>query len=278
MKSLKMANRVGGRSISKPSKKKQKLQQITLHKFFQASGPSTSAEAQPHVVDITAQSKGIHIYSDKEIAGADGLLKEYYIFWNAQARELCSSPPTLVYLNSTKKIEGAINTKWTLYKSELLELLADEVSVLVSEAYTDPVAQSSTMITIENNKKKVRDLTDICIIERDADKIQEERITRLTKDLRLAQSALKKAIDRKKSEMEHVKFMSHTETLLTTEPPEQPSQDEIDCIVADIRDIYQQSLSDQEDDNTSQVSESSHSDAPSPEIPLLPGLRDIRKQ
>ena len=157
-------------------------------------------------------------------------------FWNAQAEEHCSNPQTVGYLKSTKAIEGAISTKWILIKTQLLELLADELSALVNEVCGDLDSQRIAMNTVETNKKKNRGLTDILIAEKDAENQDEDRIDELMKDLRHAQSALKKAIDRKQGDLDKIKFMSNSH-LLTAGPPEPLPLEEVNCIVAYIHSL-----------------------------------------
>ena len=61
--------------------------------------------------------------------------------------------------------------------------------MFVNEVSTDPVVQSFMMSTIEI-KKKVRDLIEICIIERGADELQ-ERIPEFRKTLAMLEVLLK---------------------------------------------------------------------------------------
>lgn len=73
----------------------------------------------------------MHTYSEGDIADSSGLDKEYKQFWNAKAAELCHDKAVRHKLKDKGAIQGAINSLWTLHKSDLLQLQADEVAVYV---------------------------------------------------------------------------------------------------------------------------------------------------
>ena len=121
--------------------------QATLHAYFPTS---TGNSTCPRSIAVTPESIGIHTYDANSIENSVGFDKEYREFWNTQAVELCANKAVTQKLKTKKEIEGAINTKWTLHKTELLSLLAEKVSVRLSQVYNDPIVQGHSMLTIKN--------------------------------------------------------------------------------------------------------------------------------
>ena len=58
------------------------------------------------------------MFSDKAVAESTGLDKDYKAFWNAKAIELCQDRAVRHKLREKAAIQGAINTSWTLHKSD----------------------------------------------------------------------------------------------------------------------------------------------------------------
>ena len=72
--------------------------------------------SRPKTVDYSSQYLGIHIFADEDVAESSGLDKEYKLFWNAKATELCQDKAVRHKLKDKAAIQGAINTAWTLQK------------------------------------------------------------------------------------------------------------------------------------------------------------------
>jgi hypothetical protein len=147
----------------------------------------------------------MHTYSEGDIADSSGLDKEYKQFWNAKAAELCHDKAVRHKLKDKAAIQGAINSLWTLHKSDLLQLQADEVAVYVDQAYTDETVKASALSTVQGNLKKTMELTEcISLVYANATEEMGDEMSELMKDLRKSQSALKKAIDRKNHELQQL--------------------------------------------------------------------------
>ena len=144
------------------------------------------------------------MYGAKDLDDSIGIDKEYKTFWNAKAVELCEDTAVRHKLQDKAAIQGAINTSWTLHKSDLLQIQADEVAVYVGQAYADEIAQASTLSTVQANKAKVTEITEtLRLVYSDAHEDGGgDEVKELMKELRKCQSALKKSIDRKRQEMQ----------------------------------------------------------------------------
>ena len=205
--------------------------QSTLHMFFK-SGAET---ARPKTVEYIPQYLGIHTYSEGDIADSSGLDKEYKEFWNAKATELCQDKAVRQKLQDKAAIQGAINSLWTLHKSDLLQLQADELAVCVNHTYTDETRQAYALSTVESNLKKMMELTDsLRLVYVNATEEMGDEVSDLMKKLRKSQSALKKAIDRKNHELHQIK----TAQPLTAAAPEAVnvlSTDELQDLIQEIK-------------------------------------------
>ena len=102
-------------------------------------------------------------------------------------------------LRDKTAIQGTINSAWTLHKSDLLELQADELTVYVGEILGNDLTKEATLSTVNKNKEKMID--SLHIMHAKEGEERGEEITELMRDLRKCQSALKKTIDHKYEEM-----------------------------------------------------------------------------
>lgn len=132
------------------------------------------------------------MYTSKDIDESSGLDKQYKEFWNAKASELCQDKTVRHKLNDKSACNPrSHNTSWTLHKSDLLELEAEELAVYVS--VMDDV-HPSTLSFIESNKTKMMELTEsLRLVYANATKEIGAEVSTLMKELRKAQSALKKS-------------------------------------------------------------------------------------
>ncbi len=149
------------RDIPTPARKQPRSSsgttQSTLQMFFKNPSGETS---RPTTVAVTPQYLGIHMFSEKVIAESTGLDKDYKEFWNAKAAELCQDKAVRHKLRDKPAIQGAINTSWSLHKSDLLQLQAQELTLYVSQAYTDESVRAVTLSSVQSNLKKVLELTE----------------------------------------------------------------------------------------------------------------------
>ena len=138
---LKMSKRL---SISqRADTKKQRTVQTSLYKFFDSDSAASKLKtgvnhpAAAHVqasastsraltVPESPQEFGIHVYTQAQIESSKGMLKDYRLFWNDKVYELCSDVSVREKLKDKSAIQGAINVSWTMQRSSLLQIQADE--------------------------------------------------------------------------------------------------------------------------------------------------------
>ena len=101
--------------------------QTTIFKFFQPSSSSDQVHKHSCVAVTTPESYGIHMYTPTEISSAQGLQQLFRKFWNEKASELCSDSVTRYKLKNKAAIQGAIYLSWTLHKTDLLKIQAEEL-------------------------------------------------------------------------------------------------------------------------------------------------------
>ena len=192
-----MAKRIQSHPGPAPQPKRSCPVQTSLDRFFKNT-PCNSTAANLKV-DLTPHYYGIHVYDTKEIAEAKGLDRDYKLFWNNNVRELCADRKVRHKLQDKGAIQGAVNTAWTLHKTELLKVQADE---LLTHAHMDETACSDFFSTIKKHVKKISELTDtLRHVYTNATVNEGKDVSKMLSDLRLAQSALKKAIARKKHQV-----------------------------------------------------------------------------
>ena len=114
-------------SDKKLGKKKACGVQTTMFKFFQPSTPSTSSQTPKHTVAITPETYDIHMYTQTEISSSQGLQQSFRRYWNEKASELCSDSSVRRKLKNKAAIQGAIYCSWTLHKTHLLQIQAEEL-------------------------------------------------------------------------------------------------------------------------------------------------------
>ena len=256
--------------------------QSTLHNFFKSC--TGDNKAYPRTLKSTPQLLGIHMYSAEDISSSTGLDKDYKEFWNVQAIELCANEDVRHKLKDKLAIQGAINTSWTLHKSSLLELQAEQLTISVHQAYSDDAAAKHILSSVESNKKKMMELTNI--LQLACNDATEDEVSEHMKELRKVQSALKKAIDYK------TKDLCSIPQSLRASSPENLSPHEVENIVQEI--VMETSYEADPTTSTSQklnesiglpelemagmdsphsiVSDSTNSRSRSPVIPILAGL------
>ena len=106
-------------------------EQTTLDKYFGGSGP-------PTVPTPAAKKKcpysGIKIYSDDEIRKSDsGLDRKFKQFWNKRIIEVSTDESCKALLPTKAAIKGAVYTDWTMEKTTLLEIEADEIKLTAAK-------------------------------------------------------------------------------------------------------------------------------------------------
>lgn len=106
------------------------------------------------MIEYSPEFFGLHMYSEEDIHTSVGLDKNYKEFWNAKALELCKDEKARHKLQDKAGIQGAINTIWTLHKSDLLKIQVEELTIYVSQVYNDEVAMINYLSSVEATKKR----------------------------------------------------------------------------------------------------------------------------
>jgi hypothetical protein len=215
-------------------------QQTTLFKYYEkTSGPSGSSSSKAFV-DVTPESLGVKIYTKEEIEASSGLKKTYLLFWNDKARELCQDKGVCEQMRGNKRaFMGAINCSWTIHRTEIIKLQAEEVIELASKVYLDEVSREHKLSSIRpKNISRVNEAHDATctfyhlLRESDASEIKamEDDLTKKVHDLKVAQEALLKAIQRKREDTFADQHDRETDSIMAGSPV-QLSSDEVEVLV-----------------------------------------------
>ena len=182
---------------------KKNLLQASLFKFYKP-GDGSSSKPRPPVLQ-TPSKFNIHLYSEDEIERARGLNKLRLRFWNDKAVEICSDKSITDELNNNREaIEGAIHSSWTLHKTSLLELEAEELEDKAILVYDDAVARELILKNVKKNRDRMKTahatihaLSNIIAESSESQKMQlEKQLSQEISELKKAQDALSKAIQR----------------------------------------------------------------------------------
>ena len=229
--SKRLSDQVSPAAKKKPCSSKGTTQS-TLHMFFKSHDSGDEKPIpKPKTIEYSPEFFGIHTYSEEDIRNSTGLDKNYKQFWNETALELSKDEKARHKLKDKAGIQGAINTIWTLHKSDLLKIQVEELTLYVSQIYSrDKIAMMNYLSSVEANKEKVMELTEsLRLLYEDATDEAGAEVSDIMKELRKAQGALKKAIDRKQQELQ-----PHDQ-LLTALPSETLSSLELQDIVTEIK-------------------------------------------
>ena len=126
-------------------------------------------------------------------------------FWNDKAVEICSDKSITDELNNNREaIERAIHSSWTLHKTSLLELEAEELEDKAILVYDDAVARELILKNVKKNRDRMKTahatihaLSNIIAESSESQKMQlEKQLSQEISELKKAQDALSKAIQR----------------------------------------------------------------------------------
>ena len=76
--------------------------------------------------------------------------------WNDKAVEIYSDKSITDELNNREAIEGAIHSSWTLHKTSLLELEAEELEDKAILVYDDAVARELILKNVKKNRDRMK--------------------------------------------------------------------------------------------------------------------------
>ena len=182
--------------------------QATLHKYF-GGGPSMAPQPP---AKKTCPYSGIKLYSEEEIKeSGEGLDKTFKQFWNKRIKEITTDESCKKLLPSKAAIKGAVYTDWTLEKTSLLEVEADEIKMKASKLhiYRKKRAEDAKIVNMTKNVSDMKNKHDtlVALFERgelEDGMIEDNEIDIALKDLKKAQDALKKSITRRKLEIKQL--------------------------------------------------------------------------
>ena len=223
--------------ISSPPQKRACIQS-SLHNFFSSSG-STS---KPTFVEYTPEYLGIHLFSEQEISEVGVLEINYRRFWNEKVMELCEDKHVRHKLKDKSAIQGAINTSWTLHKSDLLALQVDELNICMRESYTEERTKEIMFSTIKS-KNRVMEITDsIRHLYANTPQEMELEVSKIMKELRMTQSALKKSRRQDLAKVQKHVYSSEVSNGLSADElhhlVEGVKEESSDCIVQQETDMH----------------------------------------
>lgn len=215
--------------------------QTTLFKYYdKTSGHSSAMKTVAHVIP---DSPGIKIYTKEEIEASSGMKKVYLQFWNDKAYELWKDKSVRENMKANKRaFMGAINCSWTVHRSEIIQLQAEEVIELASKVYPDEVTKEYKLLSIRKNVSRVKEAhssTNIfykIMTESDPSEMNgmEDELTTKVHELKVAQEALLKAISRKREEIFADQHDDEAEVTIAGSPVKL-SNDDVEVLVDDIK-------------------------------------------
>ena len=213
--------------VGTPAPKRCKIsRQPTILDF--ATGQSHPQKAKSDVYSA-ARARKVEIFTESEIEMCTGIQKVYRAFWNKKAEEICSKS----YFETFKpgEIQGAINVAWTLEKTQHLkedmDKLHEEIGQSCNLSNVVLTKVQSSNKAIERNNKRVENAHETLSKTQKAlteerfqlfkssnggqrrtviqkiEKREEELASNMT-ELRRAQEALRKALDRKRKLLDNL--------------------------------------------------------------------------
>ena len=238
-----MAKRGPVRNLAGEGPSKKKVTQQSLKRFFKSvqEGNQSTPSTSPTVA--TPQYYGVHIYTETEISSAVGLQKEFRIFWNEKAKEVCAEKSVRAYLGNKAAIQGTIYSSWTLHKTHLLRLQVEELQEEAKKICHDEVALARDFTNVNKNLERmlqtyayVTGLDDHIKSLNKAEKMtKEEEFEVEMTELKRAQNSLHQALERRRVEMLATKKDIEEEKVLIASPPVTLSSDEMEELIQTVR-------------------------------------------
>ena len=230
-------------SVNEPSSCKRKCtHQAKLTRFF-SEGSEASGSKQGTVA--IPQDFGIHVYTAREIKLVKGLAQDYRKFWNSKAHEICKDKRVTSRMDE-KSIKGAINSSWTIHKSNLLLHQARQLEEKPKTVWCDEAARTHRLKPIVRNMERIKmadanlkqlydELHALTSVAGRKDK--ELEMEQAMTELKKAQDALQKALDRKKEDLEMDEKRIHDDhaAMQITNSPQLLSDSELQGLVEAIK-------------------------------------------
>ena len=93
---------------------------------------------------------GLNLYTEADISSGVGLQRDFRTYWNDKVHEICADKTIRAHLGSKAAIQGTIYTLWTLHKTHLREVQAEELQVVAEQLY-DEIVLLADFATIQDN-------------------------------------------------------------------------------------------------------------------------------
>lgn len=233
----------GAAGSSRP-KKKLCTTQLSLKSYFEKASGDGSSTSRASVV-VTPNFYGIHLYSETEINKAVGLQKEFQMFWNEKAHEICADKTLRARLQNKAAIQGAIYTSWHLHKTHLLELQAEEVREQAHKIHQDAVSTEFRLRAVDNNlERMLQSYASVISISETINslssnsekKAKEEVLDKEMSELKRAQDSLHKALERRREELTLAKKdIEEDHQTMIAGPSAELSDDELEELIEEVR-------------------------------------------
>lgn len=235
-----MAKRASTTAAEKEARKqpcKKSLLQASLFKYYKPDEGSSPKPTPPSVLP-TPSKFNIHLYSEDEIERARGLNKLRLHFWNDKAVEICSDKSITDELNNNREaIEGAIHSSWTLHKTDLLELEVEELEDKAMLVYHDEVAREHVLTNVKKNLERMKTthaaiigISNLIADSSEHDSQLEEQLSQEMSELKRAQDALSKAIQRSPMTVK-----TNKDSVMTVSSPVELTDSEFSALITQVK-------------------------------------------
>jgi len=191
---------------------------------------------KPFVAEETPQSYGIHTYSEAEIQQSKDLSQEFRKFWNEKAGELCKDKSVKGKLRNKIALQGAIYTSWSLHKTNLPQVKAEEVQAKARTLYKDDIAWSHVLKSVTRNVERILSahakVNHLYQAMDGSSTTAEKELEEGMHELHKAQDALLKAIERRLADIALIEHEEEQKTALVTTSPVTLSDNELESLIA----------------------------------------------
>ena len=227
-----------------PTEGKRKcVSQRSILKFFKPEGTSASELPSSSGTVITPDFYGIRLFDDTDISSATGLQKEFRSYWNEKAHEICADRSIRGKLQSKAAIQGTIYTSWTLHKTHLLQLQVDELQEEAKKIYRDDIAREHALTAVTKNSERMQQAyacttvlgESISSLAGDEKKVKEVELEKAMTELKKAQDALSKALERRKADLLAAMKDVEERQIITTTPAIQLSDSDMEELIETVK-------------------------------------------
>ena len=158
-----IGKRTSDQTTNHPKKSKKRTSHILGNYFFNLHNKIQNTQqlvlsqsSDKKKTHIAAETKGIKIYTEKQINDCTGLTKKYRKFWNAKAEAICNNKKYNGW--SKTSIEGVVNCSWVLKKITLLNEDVRLLEIKITE--------------LRNSDKQLNNLPDLKTVYKNLDRMK----------------------------------------------------------------------------------------------------------